>query len=82
MSTALGIAAVISATVPLVAALASLLWWTYKRGESAGAERARRQAGERDQAEGKAKIELLERMLTETRAELASLQRRGSRARI
>lgn len=69
MSTAQAIAAALGAIVPLLAALASLLWWAYRRGEAAGMEKA----------EGKAKIEALERLLTETRAELASLQPRRRR---
>jgi hypothetical protein len=66
MSMAEGIAVIVSAIVPLIVALTSLLWWAYRRGEAAGMEKAA----------GKAKIEALERLLTETRAELASLQPR------
>jgi hypothetical protein len=66
MSTAQGIAAVLGAIVPLLVALASLLWWAYRRGEAAGMAKA----------EGRAKIEALERLLRETRTELASLQPR------
>lgn len=63
------IAVIVSAIVSLIVALASLLWWIYRRGEAAGAERAA----------GKAKVEALERLLTETRVELASLQQRRRR---
>jgi hypothetical protein len=80
VSTAQGVTALIGATVPSLVALASLLWWTYKRGEAAGEDRAKRRADERAQVEGKAKIEALERLLTETRTELASLQPRRRRA--
>lgn len=56
MSTAQGIAAVLGAIVPLLVALASLLWRAYRRGEATGMEKA----------EGKAKIEALKRLLTQT----------------
>jgi hypothetical protein len=71
MSTALTVAAILSATVPTLVALAGLLRWVYKRGEASGAEKARREADERSQAEEKVKIAALERLLIETRAELA-----------
>ena len=80
MSMAQEIAAVLSATVPLIVALASLLWWAYRRGEAAGEEKATRRVDERTQAESKAKIEILERLLTETRAELATLQPKRRRS--
>lgn len=80
MSVAQGLAAVLSATVPLLVALASLLWWAYRRGEAAGEERAKRQADELTQAESKAKLEALERLLAETRTELASWQPRRRRS--
>lgn len=34
------VAAILSAAIPLLVALASLLWWVYKRGEVAGEEKA------------------------------------------
>ena len=71
MSTAEAVFAIVSATVPLLIALASLLWWAYKRGVAAGEERAECEAADRPQ--DKAKIEALERQVAETRAELASL---------
>jgi hypothetical protein len=71
MSSAEAAAVILSGTVPLLVALAGLLWWAYRRGEVSGAEKARREAVERSQAEDKAKISALERLLTETRAELA-----------
>ena len=80
MSIAQAVAAILSATVPLLVALASLMWWAYRRGEAAGEERAERKAGERSQAEDKAKIEALGQLLAETRAELASLQPKRRRA--
>lgn len=67
MSVAEAIAAILSAAVPLLVAL-GLLWWAYRRGEAAGAEKARREA--------------LEQVVGEIRAELASIQakrRRGLR---
>jgi hypothetical protein len=80
MSAPQGITAVLGAIVPLLAAMASLLWWAYRRGEAAGEDRAKRQADERTQAESKAKIEALEQLLTQTRTELASLQPRRRRS--
>jgi hypothetical protein len=80
MSIAEVVAAILSATVPLLVALASLMWWAYRRGEAAGEEKAERKAGERSQAEDKAKIEALGQLLAETRAELASLQPKRRRA--
>ena len=80
MSTAEAVAAILSATVPLLVALAGLTWWAYKRGEAAGEAKAERRAGERSLAEDKAKIEALERRLGEILAELASLQPKRRRA--
>ena len=80
MSIAEAVAAILSATVPLLVALASLMWWAYRRGKAAGEEKAERRAGERSQAEDKAKIEALGQLLAETRAELASLQPKRRRA--
>lgn len=80
MSSAEAVAAILNGTVPLLAALAGLLWWTYRRGEVSGAERTRREAIERSQAEDKVKIATLERLLAETRAELASRQPKRKRA--
>jgi hypothetical protein len=55
---------ILGTVVTVLVALASLVWWAYKRGIAAGKERA----------EDKAKIEGLERQLAETRAELAAMQ--------
>lgn len=79
MSIAVAVAAILSATVPLLVALASLMWWAYKRGEAAGEQKAERRAGERVQAEDKAKIHAIEQLLAETRAELASMHPRRRR---
>ncbi len=73
-------AAILSAAVALLVALASLMWWAYKRGEAAGEARAERRAGERSLAEDKAKIEALERRLGEVLAQLASRQPKRRRA--
>ena len=51
MSIAQTLATILAATVAALVALASLLRWAYKQGEAAGAEKARREAGERLQAE-------------------------------
>jgi hypothetical protein len=80
MSTAEGIAVILTAVIPMLVAEASLLWFTYRRGMAAGAELTKRQADERMQAESKAKIEVLEHLLAETRAEVAVLQRRRKRS--
>jgi hypothetical protein len=80
MTTAEALAAILSATVPMLAAVASLLWWAYKRGEAAGEAKAERRADERSLAEDKARIEALERRLGEILAELASLQPKRRRA--
>jgi hypothetical protein len=79
MNIALAVAAILSAAVALLIALAGLLRWVYRRGESSGAEKARREADERSQAEDKARIKDLERVLAETRAELASIQPKRKR---
>jgi type VI protein secretion system component VasK len=83
MGTAEAVAAILSATVPLLVALAGLIWWAYRRGEAAGEAKAERRAGERSLAEEKAKIEALDRRLGEILAELASMQpgQRGQTAR-
>jgi type VI protein secretion system component VasK len=80
MSAAEAGAAILSATVALMVALASVLWWVYKRGEAAGEAKAERRAGERSLAEDKARIEALEHRLGEVLAELASIQPRRRRA--
>jgi hypothetical protein len=80
MSSAEAVAAILSGTVPLLVAFAGLLWWAYKRGELSGAEKARREAIERSQAEDKAKIAALEQLLAQTRTELASRQSKRKRA--
>jgi type VI protein secretion system component VasK len=80
MSTAEAIGAILGAAVPLLVALASLLWWAYKRGEAAGEAKAERRAGERSLAEDKAKIQALERQLAEILAELAFMQPKRRRA--
>ena len=80
MSTAEGIAVILAGVIPMLAAGASLAWFIYSRGMAAGAEMSKRQADERMQAESTAKIEALERMLTETRSELAALQPRRRRS--
>jgi hypothetical protein len=74
MSTALTVTAILGVTVPTLVALAGLLRWVYRRGEASGAEKARREADERSQAEDKAKIAALERLLVETRVELAQMR--------
>jgi hypothetical protein len=73
MSTAEAVAAILSATVPLLVALASLMWWAYRLGLAAGEEK-------RSLAEATAKIEALQRSQTEILAELASLQQKRRRA--
>ena len=75
MTTAGVIAAILSATVPMLVAGASLLWFTYRRGMAVGAELTRRQVDERMQAESNAKIEALERLLTESKAKIEALER-------
>jgi hypothetical protein len=65
---ALSILAALSAVFTVGGTLFSQLWWLYKRGQAAGAEKASRDTA---RAEDKAKVEDLERQLTETRADLA-----------
>jgi len=60
MSIAEAVAAILSATVPLLVALAGLMWWAYRRGEAVGAEKARRES--------------LERIVADIRAELAAMR--------
>jgi len=69
MSVAEAVVAILGTAVTTLSALGALLWWVYKRGRAAGAERA----------EDKAKIEALERLLTDTRAEISA--RQGKRKR-
>jgi septal ring factor EnvC (AmiA/AmiB activator) len=75
MNTAGVVAAILGATVPMLVAGASLLWFIYRRGIAVGAELAKRQADERRQAESSAKIDALERLLTESRAKVEALER-------
>jgi len=70
MSSAEAVGVILSGTVPVLVALAGLLWWAYRREEVSGAEKIRLEAVERSQAEDKAKIAALERLLAQTRAEL------------
>lgn len=74
MSIAEAIFAIFGTIVTALTAKATLLWWAYKRGEAAGAEKAGRDAA---QAESQARIEQLARELAETHAELATLQSNG-----
>jgi len=71
MSVTLVVFTAVGTSVALLCALASLLWWAYKRGQADGAEKAGRDAA---RAEDQAKIEALERQLAETRAELSAIQ--------
>jgi hypothetical protein len=71
MSIAEAVFAILGTVVTALTAEATLLWWVYKRGEAAGAEKAGRDAA---QAAGQARIEQLARELAETRAELTALQ--------
>jgi hypothetical protein len=77
MSIAEAVFAILGTVVTALTAEATLLWWVYKRGEAAGAEKARRDAA---QAESQARIERLACELAETRAELAALQAKRRRA--
>jgi hypothetical protein len=61
--------AILGTTVTVLAALASLVWWAYKRGHTAGEA----------SSGNKAKVEGLERQLAETRRDLAALQSRHPR---
>lgn len=63
--------AILGTAVTVLGAQASLIWWAYKRGQAAGEEKAGRDAA---RAVDKAKIEAIERMLAETRAELAAMR--------
>ena len=56
---------VIGAVVTVVGSDAGLVWWAYRRGQEAAMRRA----------EGKARIEALERRLAEIRKEFAELRR-------
>jgi hypothetical protein len=69
---------VIGAGVTTLAALTSLAWWIYKRGQAAGEERAGRAAA---RAEDKAQIAALERQLAETRAQVAAISPQTKRKR-
>ena len=64
MNAAESVCIILGTVVTVLVALSSLVWWAYKRGIAAGKERA----------EDKAKIESLEWLLAETRAELAAMQ--------
>ena len=74
MGTAEAIVAILSASATVLACMGSLLWWTYRRGQTSGAEKAKHEADQRAQAQADAKIQALERLVAETRAELASMQ--------
>jgi hypothetical protein len=69
MSVAEAVFAILGTAVTTLSTLGALMWWVYKRGQAAGAERA----------EDKAKIEALERLLTDTRTELFALQAKRRR---
>jgi Flp pilus assembly protein TadB len=74
MGAAQVISVVLSASATVLGALGSLLWWTYRRGQASGAEKARHEADQLAQAQADAKIQALERRVTEMQAELASRQ--------
>jgi len=74
MSTAEAVAVILGAAVPLLVALASLMWWAYRRGEAAGEAKAERKAGERSLAEDKARIRALEQQLGRDRCLAAETQ--------
>ena len=74
MGTAEAIVAILSASATVLGCLGSLLWWTYRRGQASGVEKAKREADQRAQAQADAKIQALVRLVAETRAELASMQ--------
>jgi hypothetical protein len=61
---------IIGTVVAVAGSAAGLVWWAYRRGQAAATQRA----------EDKARIEALERQLTETRKELAALQTRRGRS--
>jgi hypothetical protein len=71
MSVVMVVFAILGTTVTVLVALAGLVWWAYKRGQAAGADKAGRDAA---RAEDVAKIEALQRQLTETRTDLADTQ--------
>jgi hypothetical protein len=77
MSIVEAIFAILGTVVTALTAEATLLWWAYRRGETAGAEKAERDAA---RAAGQARMEQLARELAETRAELATLQSKRRRA--
>lgn len=79
MGTAEAIVAILSASATALGCMGSLLWWTYRRGQASGAEKAKHEAGQRAQAQADAKIQELERLVAEMRAELASMQPRRRR---
>jgi hypothetical protein len=74
MGIAEAILAILSASVTVLGGLGSLLWWAYRRGQVSGAERAKHEAEQRAQAEENAKIEALQKLVIEMRAELVSMQ--------
>ena len=76
VSIAEAVFAILGTVVTALTGEATLMWWVYRRGEAAGAEKAGRDAA---QAEGQARIEQLARELAETRAGLAALQSKRRR---
>ena len=70
MSNAEAVAVILSGIVPLLVAIAGLLWWAYRRGVVRGKEVARYEAVERLQAETAVQITTLRQALAETRSEL------------
>lgn len=74
MGAAQVISVVLSASATVLGALGSLLWWAYRRGQASGAEKARHETDQLAQAQADAKIQALERRVTEMQAELASRQ--------
>jgi hypothetical protein len=74
MSIAQAVFVILSASATVLGGLVSLLWWVFRRGQASGAEKARHQADQRAQAQADAKIQALEKLVTEMRAELASMQ--------
>jgi type VI protein secretion system component VasK len=81
MGTVEAILATLSASATVLGCLGSLLWWTYRRGQASGVEKAKREADQRAQAQADAKIQALERLVAEMRAELASMQPKRRRLR-
>jgi hypothetical protein len=79
MGIAEAISAVLSGSVTVLCAMASLLWWAYRRGQASGAEKAAHEAERRAQARADAKIRALERLVAEMHAELAVMQPRRRR---